>query len=207
MQGFEFHKLKDEIGAEYFSDESIDAYLKHRIKCSENNQLSPFDYNVFDGNKTSLFNYAIINKNMGLLQSFFALTEATEAIFPFIKYTDKDYPIHTICRLGDYEIFKMFCEVYKSNIKRQFENLKNVDGDLPFETLSNPPDKNDPNKEKIKAGKIKIASYIASNYPECIATTHIDEYEQEKPFVQHVKDKGFPEIAIVIEAHETTRSK
>ena len=207
MQSFTFHNLKNEIGEEYFSDESVATYFKHRAKCNTNGKLNPFDYNVFDKSGTSLFNYAIINKKKGLLKSFFALTEATEALLPFIRYTDRDYPIHTICKLGDYETFKMFCETYGPKIVVQFQNLKNADGDLPFETLSNLPEQDDPNRESIKAGKIKIASYIAAHYPRCVATTHINEYEEEKPYTQHIRDKGFPELAIVIEAHETTRSK
>lgn len=207
MQPFTFHKLQDEIGETEFTDESISKYFKYRSKLSPTGKPEAFDYNVFDANGLSLLNYSIIANKMGLFETILALKDKTDGIFPFIKYTSPEYPIHTICRLGDYSKFLKFCEVFGSNLPVQFRNLRDQNGDRPFDVLSNLPEAGLENRETIKAGKIKIASFLATHYPQCIVTTHKNEYEETKPYVQHVREKGFPEFAAIIEAHESSHTK
>ena len=202
-----YHSLKMETGESEFSDKSINTYLKKRIRANPNHELQLFDYNVFDENGESLFCYSIENSN-SVCDNILAISEQLgDSTLCFIKYTSKEYPIHNICRRGDYKTFLKFCNVFGSSIVTQFQNLKDQNGDSPFEVLSNLPEVDSPNREEVKAGKIKIASYLASHYPKCIKTTHENEYEETKPYTQHVRDKGFPEFAAILEAHSITMSK
>lgn len=203
-----YHSLKDEIGEKYFSEETIVKYIKAKVKNNPDHKLQTFDYNLFDESGVSLFCYAISSNTNWLFEKMVKASEQTDgSLLYFIKYTSPEYPIHTICRLGDYDKFLALCKTPGAQIVTQFQNLKDQNGDSPFEVLSNLPEVDSPNREEVKAGKIKIASYLASHYPKCIKTTHENEYEETKPYTQHVRDKGFPEFAAILEAHSITMSK
>ena len=202
MQDYNFHTLTDSHGKPCkFSTESIAYYF-----ASKKRKVTPFDFNVFDSTGTSLFNYSIQENKMGIFKKILSMTEETEGLFPFIKYTCTEYPIHLIFRLGDYDKFMMLRAACPKSISTQLRNLKDNNGDSPIEVLSTLPKECD-DIEKIKIGKMKIASLILSNYQNCVPQNYRDSFGNVTSFTQHVReDNNFPELANLIDAYQTTHT-
>lgn len=202
---FVFHSLKQEIHKNYFSNETINEYIKNRIKANDDHCLHPFDYNVFDESGNSLFCYAIEHKIEALIDKILKASSKVDDLYLFIRYKAQEYPIHTIFRLGDFETFKKVHDANPKYFLTQLQNLQDANGNSPLEVLSNLPEAEDKNTFlDRKAGKLKIASFLAKTHPDFMSKIyHKDDFGNTKSFTEHVKSKGFDEFAVIWDAHTT----